>query len=176
VHIIQEKKEHGSRNVNWVGGEPTPNLLFILHVLQNLNEKLPQVWNSNMYCSQETMSLLNGIIDIYLTDFKFGNNECAKRLSGVDNYIDIIKRNHLIAFSQGELIIRHLILPNHIDCCSKPILTWIHKELPRAIVNIMDQYRPEYRAKDFNEISRPLKNSEYEEVLKFAQYLDITII
>ena len=119
-----------------------------------ITENILQVWNSNMYCSEETMKLLQGIIDVYLTDFKYGNDTCAKRLSKVDNYFRIIKRNHKIAYKQGELIIRHLVLPNHIKCCSEPIFQWINRNIPDVAVNVMAQYRPEYHAYEHKEISR----------------------
>jgi putative pyruvate formate lyase activating enzyme len=135
------------RNVNWVGGDPTSNLPFILEVLGHLDTNISQVWNSNMYLTEESMRLLDGIIDVYLTDFKYGNNKCGKRLSGVDRYFDIVTRNHLEANRQAEMIIRHLVLPNHFECCSKPLLDWIAGNLDntRVRVNIMQQYRPEYK-------------------------------
>jgi putative pyruvate formate lyase activating enzyme len=171
--IIQQRKLQGARNVNWVGGDPTPNLNYILQVLKLLSENIPQVWNSNMYCSIETMKLLNCVIDLYLTDFKYGNDNCAKRLSNVDNYIEIVKRNHIIAYENGELIIRHLVMPNHVECCSKPIIKWIVKNLPNALVNIMAQYRPKYKAYNFDDISKSLKMKEFIEVKEFAEKLKI---
>jgi putative pyruvate formate lyase activating enzyme len=169
VNIIHNRNLQGSKNVNWVGGDPTPNLLYILNVLNECNENIPQVWNSNMYCSSETMKLLEGLIDLYLTDFKFGNDDCAKRLSKVDNYIEIVKRNHKIIHENAEMIIRHLVMPNHVDCCSKPIMDWIEKNLPKACVNIMGQYRPEYHAHDYNDISRHVS---IEEILQVKEYAD----
>jgi putative pyruvate formate lyase activating enzyme len=169
VEIINKRKSQGSRNVNWVGGDPTPNLLYILQVLNACCDNIPQVWNSNMYCSTETMKLLNGIIDLYLTDFKYGNDKCAKRLSLVDNYLEIVKRNHKIAYENAVMIIRHLVMPNHLECCSKPILDWIAENLPNSVVNIMGQYRPEYRACNYKEISR---NIWIDEVLQIKDYAD----
>jgi len=169
VDVIIYRSMQGSRNVNWVGGDPTPNLLYILTVLNICKENIPQIWNSNMYCSSETMKLLNGVIDIYLTDFKYGNNDCAKRLSKVDNYLEIVKRNHKISYDTGEVIVRHLVMPNHIECCSKPIIKWISKNIPNACVNIMAQYRPEYNARDYEDISRHIS---IEEVLKLKEYAD----
>ena len=113
--MIDTRKKQGAKNVNWVGGDPTPNLYYILKTLKFCRVNIPQIWNSNMYCSQETFEILNGIIDVYLTDFKYRNNECALRLSKVDNYIEIIKRNHKFAYENGEVIIRHLVMPNHIE-------------------------------------------------------------
>ncbi|MCK4364781.1 MAG: radical SAM protein [Thermoplasmatales archaeon] len=173
VEIIQKRKMQGARNVNWVGGDPTPNLFYILKVLKLCNENTPQVWNSNMYCSIETMNLLNEVIDLYLTDFKYGNDECAKRLSKVDNYLEIMKRNHKIAHDNGVMIIRHLVMPNHVDCCSKPIMGWIADNLPNAVVNIMAQYRPEYHAYDYEDISRSVSMNEVLQVKEYADKLKI---
>ena len=173
VDIIHKRKLQGARNINWVGGDPTPNLLYILNVLKLCNENTPQVWNSNMFCSTETMKLLDGVIDLYLTDFKYGNDECAKRLSKVDNYTEIIKRNHKIAHENGVMIIRHLVMPNHVDCCSKPIIEWIAEKLPNSVVNIMAQYRPEYHAYDFEDISRSVSMDEVLQVKEYADKLKI---
>ena len=174
--IIHNKKQQGARNVNWVGGDPTPNLLYILEVIKKIDDSTPQVWNSNMYCSQESMKLLNGLVDLYLTDFKYGNNDCAKRLSKVDNYLEIIKRNHEIAYEKAEMIIRHLIMPNHIECCSKPIMKIISKNFPNACVNIMAQYRPEYHACDYEDISRHVSINEVLSVKDYANELGINQI
>ncbi len=176
VEIIHKRKLQGAKNVNWVGGDPTPNLQYILKVLNLCNDNTPQVWNSNMYCSLETMKLLNGIIDLYLTDFKYGSNHCAKRLSKVDNYLEIIKRNHKIAYENGMMIIRHLVMPNHINCCSKPIIKWIAENIPNAIVNIMAQYRPEYHAYDYKDISMHVSIEEVLEVKEFAEDLGLHLI
>jgi putative pyruvate formate lyase activating enzyme len=171
--MINNSKNNGARNVNWAGGEPTPNLLYILQVLKECKDNIPIVWNSNMYCSTETMKLLDRIIDLYLTDFKYGKDECAHRLSEVDNYMKVVKRNHKIAYKNGEMIIRHLVMPNHVECCSKPIIKWISEKLPNAVVNIMAQYRPEYKAYDYEDISRSVYTEEYLQVKDYANKLNI---
>jgi putative pyruvate formate lyase activating enzyme len=176
AEMIERRKEGGVRNVNWVGGDPTPNLAYILEVLSHLKKlkvNLPQIWNSNMYLSLEAMNLLDGVIDIYLTDFKYGDDDCAKRLSKVENYFGIITRNHLIAEQQCEMIIRHLVLPNHLECCTKPILKWISKNLKNFRLNIMEQYRPEYNALKFEDISRRLTWDEFQEAIEFAKDLGL---
>ncbi|UCD12984.1 MAG: 4Fe-4S cluster-binding domain-containing protein [Thermoplasmatales archaeon] len=176
ANAISRRKNDRARNVNWVGGDPTSNLKYILKVLKKCKENIPQVWNSNMYCSEETMKLLNGIIDVYLTDFKYGNDDCAKRLSKVDNYTKVIKRNHKTAYNQGEMIIRHLVLPNHVKCCSEPILQWINKNTPEAAVNVMAQYRPEYHAYEYEDMARPLSTEEYLQAKNYAKKLNIHIM
>jgi len=171
--IIVERHVQGSKNVNWVGGDPTPNLPYILEVLNRLDVNIPQVWNSNMYCSVETMKLLDGVIDLYLTDFKYGNDKCAKVLSKVDNYLEFVRRNHRLAYENGGLIIRHLVMPNHVDCCSKPVLEWISENLSDAVVNVMGQYRPEYHAYEYKDISRKIYIDEVLEVKEYAEKLGI---
>jgi putative pyruvate formate lyase activating enzyme len=172
-NVIEQRKKQGAHNVNWVGGDPTSNLLYILQVLQNIDTNIAQVWNSNMYCSEETMKLLHGVIDIYLTDFKYGNDTCAKRLSKVDGYTAVVRRNHLLASEHGEMLIRHLVLPNHIDCCSKPVITFIAKHLSNSLVNIMAQYKPEYRAYEQKDIARSISPEEVLQVKEYAEKLGI---
>jgi putative pyruvate formate lyase activating enzyme len=175
VAEIIERRSVSTRNTNWVGGDPTSNLPFILETLTSCDTNIPQVWNSNMYLTEKTLELLDGIIDVYLTDFKYGNNECAKRLSNVENYWDIISRNHMIARAQCEMIIRHLVLPNHFECCTKPILMWISENLNGVRVNVMDQYRPEYNAYEYDELARRLKSEEFKVAQKLAQDLGLSL-
>ncbi len=175
VALVQEWGEK-ARNVNWVGGEPTPNLAYVLHVLAECRANIPQVWNSNMYMSEECMGLLDGVVDLYLSDFKYGNDECAKRLSGVDDYFSIVSRNHLLAAKNGDMIVRHLMLPGHMDCCTKPVLHWLADNLPGALVNVMDQYRPMHRAEDYPELRGVVPRKEYEEAIALARRLKLNLV
>ncbi len=172
---VIERRADSAQNVNWVGGDPTSNLPYILETLTHCTANTPQVWNSNMYLTEQSMNLLDGIIDLYLTDFKYGNNNCAKRLSNVPNYWEIITRNHAIARSQCEMIIRHLVLPNHFKCCSKPILEWIADNLKDVRVNVMDQYRPENNARDYPELTKRLSHQEFAKAFKLAKDLGLSI-
>lgn len=174
AEAIKMLKGEGARNVNWVGGEPTPNLLPIFKTIKLIEVNTPQIWNSNFYMSSKTMKLLDGVIDMYLSDFKYGNDECARWLSKVDNYFEICTRNHTLALKQAEITIRHLMLPNHIDCCTKPVLKWIAKNMrTKAIVNIMDQYRPAYKAKEHMDIRRTISEAEVEEAINYAKKLKL---
>ena len=167
----------GAININYVGGDPVPNTHTIIGSLQNQTTNITQLWNSSMYGSEEAMNLLLDVMDVWLPDFKYGNNECAERLSGVKNYFDVVSRNHLMAYKSGEVIIRHLVLPNHLECCTIPILEWVAKNMPNCMVNIMAQYRPEHRVRrnpdDFTDISRRVSNMEMKQVLDKADALGI---
>ncbi|MCD6188715.1 MAG: radical SAM protein [Thermococcus sp.] len=161
----------GAKNVNFVGGEPTPDLPFILESLKHVKVPIPVVWNSNMYMSEKSMRLLDGIVDVYLADFKWGNDEDALKYSKSPNYWETVTRNFLLAKEhyKAEFLIRHLVIPGHLDCCTRPILKWISENLGRDVrVNVMFQYRPEYRAHEYPEIDRRLTNDE---MLKAAQFV-----
>ena len=173
--IIQQTKKDAT-NINFVGGEPTPHLLFILKTLKQLAINKPLIWNSNMYCSIETMKLLNGIIDLYLTDFKFGNSHCAQELAQIKQYPTIIKRNHLLAAKQTELLIRHLILPNHVDCCTKPILEFINNHHLKSPIHLMTQYHPAYQTKNHQSLNRSLNIKEKNNAIHYAKQLDINLL
>ncbi len=165
------------RNVNFVGGSPTPYLPFILKTMNYVKANVPVVWNSNFYMSKKSMNLLKDFIDVYLSDFKYGNDECAKRLSKVDNYFDVVKRNHLLTFKDSELVIRHLVLPNHFDCCTKPIFEFIAENFKdKAIVNIMNQYRLCYKTGEYPEINRRLTEEEFNKAIKLAEELKLNFI
>ncbi|MDD3718365.1 MAG: radical SAM protein [Actinomycetota bacterium] len=154
---LRDGMKQGSRNANFVGGNPDPNLHTILDTIIRLGgdgKHLPMVWNSNMYTSEEAMRLLEGVMDVYLGDFRYGNDECASRYSDVDDYFRIVSRNFIAARGQGEIMLRHLLLPGHLECCGDRIMSWAARNLPGVYFNLMFQYRPEYRAALYPEIDR----------------------
>lgn len=179
--IAKRLRVEGAGNINYVGGEPTPNLHVIIESLKYLEVNAPILWNSNMYMSIESMKLLIDLVDIWLPDFKYWSNKCATRLSRVGSkagYREVVTRNHLLAAEHGDMIIRHLVLPNHIECDTKPILRWIAENLrERVLVNIMDQYRPEYLVLEkpgmYGDVGRRLRGEEIMEVYSYAERLGI---
>ncbi|RJS78634.1 radical SAM protein [Candidatus Bathyarchaeota archaeon] len=172
---IEGLRKNGCRNVNLVGGEPTPWLEQWLETFKHVNVNVPIVWNSNSYYSKETAKLLAGFVDVYLLDFKYGNDECAEKISDAPNYWKVCTRNHLEAKKYGELIIRILVLPNHLECCLKPILNWIADNLGLDVrVNIMFQYRPEWRAYEISELQRRLTKDEMQKAVQMAREKGLT--
>lgn len=175
--ISAQLRSEGASNINYVGGEPTPNLSVILHSMQFLEINVPQLWNSNMYCTIDAMKLLAEVIDIWLPDFKFGNDKCARKYSKIDNYFEIVSRNHKIAHDNGDMIIRHLVLPGHTECCTKPILRFVAENLPHSLVNIMDQYNPDYKVRifpeEYEEISKNVSREEMERARSYAKEFNI---
>ena len=167
--------EKGAININYVGGDPIPNIHTILGSLQHQSSNITQLWNSNFFLTNKSLSLIIDFIDFWLPDWKYGNNKCGKKYSGIDNYFDVIARNHKRIHDEGsgEVIIRHLIMPNHIECCSKPILNFVAKELPKAVVNLMAQYRPQWNSFEYPEINRRPSMGEIHEVKNYADDLGI---
>ncbi|MEM2906188.1 MAG: radical SAM protein [Candidatus Bathyarchaeia archaeon] len=164
----------GCRNCNMVGGEPTPWLHSWLEAFRHVDVNIPTVWNSNSYYSVETARLLDGFADVYLLDYKYGNNQCAERISKALGYVEACQRNHLEALRRGELIIRILVLPDHLECCVEPILSWIAENLGTWVrVNIMDQYTPHWRAYEAPELQRRLTQEEYRRALAYAKQLGL---
>ncbi len=166
-----------ARNINFVGGDPTPNLHVILESFLDAQVNLPMLWNSNMYLSETSMKLISDIFDIWLPDMKYSNNDCAGKYSKAPKYWDALQRNMKMIEERGsgEYVIRHLVMPNHTNCCSIPILNWINENLETPLVNIMAQYHPDYKILRgaFPELNRRLKTSEMYEVRKHADDLGV---
>jgi putative pyruvate formate lyase activating enzyme len=104
----------------------------------------PMLWNSNFFMSPESMKLLRLLMDIWLPDFKFGPGRCAVALAKTPWYWETVTGNLQLLADWGEdFTIRHLVMPEHVECCTRPVLTWIAEYMPAAPVNIMDQYHPD---------------------------------
>jgi len=167
---VEQLRLNGCRNVNLVGGEPTPWLQQWLETFKHVSVNVPVVWNSNSYYNPETAHLLAGFADVYLLDFKYGPADCAERISDAPDYWKVCTRNHLETKKHGELIIRVLVLPNHLECCTKPTLNWIAENLgAETRVNLMFQYRPEWRAHEIPELRRHLTKNEMKKAVQLAK-------
>ena len=175
ARAVEHLRKSGCRNANLVGGEPTPWLEQWLETFKHANVNIPVVWNSNSYYSEETARLLAGFVDVYLLDFKYGSNKCAKRISNAPDYWEACTRNHLYGWKHGELLIRVLVLPEHLECCTKPVLSWIAQNLGTWVrTNVMFQYRPEWRAHEIPELRRRLTRSEVERAIQLAKEAGLT--
>ncbi len=152
--------EQGARTVQWIGGEPTIHAAAILEALSGCRKSLPIVWKSDVFGTPETWQLLDSVVDLYVADFKFGNEGCAERIAGVRRYVEIITRNLMDIASRAPLIVRHLLLPGHEACCLVPILGWLQRRLPHVPLSLRDGYLPRWRAGRHRELGRPLTPQE----------------
>jgi putative pyruvate formate lyase activating enzyme len=138
--------DSGARTINLLGGEPSLHLATILDIATASEHPLPLVLNSNMYMTPMVLELLDGVVETIIGDFKFGNDTCAKRLAGVDRYFHIVTRNLRIATKQAPLIVRHLVMPGHLECCLRPVAEWLADNLPDVRLTLMTGYVPPARS------------------------------
>jgi putative pyruvate formate lyase activating enzyme len=172
---VEGLRKGGCRNVNLVGGDPTSWLPQWLETFKHVDVNVPVVWNSNSYYSLETAKLLAGFADVYLLDFKYGPKDCADKLSDAPNYWAASTRNHLLAKKYGELIIRILVLPGHLVCCTKAVLKWLSENLGEGVrVNLMFQYRPEWKSHQVPELRRSLTEKERRRAMELAKEAGLT--
>lgn len=175
AEVIEIRHKEGSKNVNLVGGDPTPHLHTILQIVNNISSNIPVVWNSNMYITPESMRLLEGVVDVYLGDFRYGDDEHASRYSSGANYWAVTTRAFLDAKAQADVLVRQLVLPGHVECCTKPIVEWCAKDLGKDVrFNLMFQYFPEYRARAFPEINRMLNAAEIKRAKEIVEQAGLT--
>ena len=166
----------GARNVQWVGGEPTIHLPAVLEIMAGCPKLPPVVWKSDFHCTPEAFDLLDGVVDVYVADFKFGNDRCARRLAGIDGYVATITRNLRIAASGTRLIVRHLLLPGHLDCCYRPIVAWMAANLPHVPFSLRDGYLPSWRSDRFAELSRPVDPASVRRADEIARRAKLLVI
>jgi putative pyruvate formate lyase activating enzyme len=169
-------RTQGARNLQWVGGEPTIHLPAILDVMSSCPDLPPVVWKSDFHGTPEAFELLDGVVDVYVADFKFGNDGCARRLAGIDNYVRVVTRNLLRVAARSRLIVRHLLLPGHDECCYRPVARWMAANLPRASFSLRDSYLPSWRSGRFPEIAGPLDAQDGQRARDFADRIGLTVI
>ncbi|MCL2347178.1 MAG: radical SAM protein [Planctomycetaceae bacterium] len=143
-------RERGAKNVQWVGGEPTVHLDAILDVMQSCDSLPPIVWKSNFYFTETTHKWLDPVVDCFVADLKFGNETCAAALCGVQNYVETATARLKQVYDErpGDLIVRHLLLPGHFDCCFVPLLDWFAQNMPGVKLSLRDGYLPAWQAKN----------------------------
>lgn len=139
----------GARSLSFIGGNPDESIYAILRFLRGApgNWKLPIVWNCNGYGTIETIKLLEGVVDVYLPDFKFSNEGCAQVLAAAPGYPGAARRAIAAMVGQGvTVIVRILVLPGHLECCHAPALEFLNT-LPRAnlFISVRGQYCPDWK-------------------------------
>jgi putative pyruvate formate lyase activating enzyme len=173
----------GCHNINFVTpSHVVPQIIGALEIAIEQGLSVPLVYNTSGYDTVETLRLLEGIIDIYMPDFKFLDARAARNTCRSDNYPEVAKAaikemyrqvGNLKTDDSGVayrgLLIRHLIMPGAIED-SRNIIRYIVSEIsPEAFVNIMPQYRPCGEVAETPRFDRPLLQAEYDEVLSIAE-------
>lgn len=179
-NICLELIDNGANNINFVSPTPYTELLSEFLKIYKTRINVPIVWNSNGYEKAETIRCLRGLVDVYLPDLKYFNDDLAVKYSKMPKYFEFasgaIKEmfeqvgNPVIGddgFIEKGLIIRHLVLPGCVSD-SRKVLKWIGGEFgPNAFVSLMAQYYPTHKACEFPEINRRLNEDEYSEIVDY---------
>ena len=185
--IILDQQAKGVNNINLV--TPTMyacQIIEAIKIAKSNGLNIPVIYNTNGYENVETIKKLNGYIDIYLPDLKYYSNELSLKYSKVDNYFKIAteaiqemqKQVGTPVFNESGIIqkgviIRHLVLPNHIQN-SKHILKWIKDNMPKdTYISVMAQYFPTYKAKEDKILNRKLTKREYKEIENYLYTLNL---
>ncbi len=176
--MLQDK---GAHNINLVTpSHYVPGIAEALRLSKKQGLRLPIVYNTSGYDSVSTLSLLDGLIDVYLPDFKYVSQELSKRYSHVADYFEVAKASLAEMFRQvgspvfdGALlvkgiVVRHLLLPGCTED-SKAVIQYLHATYGDNIfISIMNQYTPLPHVVAFPEINRKVTPAEYDEVVDYA--------
>lgn len=177
VEVFENLVDQGAENINLVN--PTHYAPMLADILKNWNCPVPVVYNSSGYESTETLKMLDGLIDIYLPDFKYIRSDKALRYSAAADYPDValaalkeMYRQTGKAVFDGNvmkkgMIIRHLILPQNTNS-SLEITDMVLHSFPDAYLSLMAQYVPCTDLTDFKEINRKITKREYNKVVDYA--------
>lgn len=178
ISVFESLVSQGAENINLVN--PTHYAYQLAQVLKKWKSPVPIVYNSGGYESEKTLKMLDGLIDIYLPDFKYIRNDKAERYSKAGNYPkiaekalaemrrqqpeDIFDNNGMM---KKGMIIRHLILPRNTNS-SLEIIDYVAENLPDTYLSLMAQYIPCTDLMHYPEINRKITKREYEKVIGYA--------
>jgi putative pyruvate formate lyase activating enzyme len=180
--IMLEIQSQGCHNINLVSpSHIVPQIIAAVNIAAHRGLQIPIVYNTGGYDSLASLQLLDGIVDIYMPDMKYSDEATARRFSGIPAYPEInqaaVKEMHrqvgdLILDENGVavrgLLVRHLVLPNNL-AGTAGIARFLYKDFSaQTYLNIMDQYRPEYRAGMYADLRRPCTRTELREAVKTA--------
>jgi len=184
ARMMLELQAEGCHNINFVTPEHVvPQIVEALPLAIEGGLRLPIVYNTSAYDSMESLELMDGVVDIYMPDFKYWDGEMARKYSKAPDYPEVARRTIKEMFRQvGDLVVdeqgiaqrgvllRHLVLPNNI-AGTREIMQWIATELsPTTYVNVMPQYYPAGKVSrtEYPEIRRGITPAEYEQALEDA--------
>ncbi|MET0092528.1 MAG: radical SAM protein [Sedimenticola sp.] len=187
ARMMLELQDLGCHNINLVSpSHVVAQLLSAVEIATGKGLSLPLVYNTGGYDSPEALALLDGVVDIYMPDMKYGNSDTARRYSRIRDYVEINREavkemyrqvGDLVVDAEGiavrGLLIRHLVLPGMPEE-TETVLGYIARELsPDTYLNLMDQYHPCYRADNYPPLDRPLEANEYREAVNRALELGL---
>jgi putative pyruvate formate lyase activating enzyme len=180
--MMLELQTLGCHNINFVSpSHVVPQIMAAVLIATQAGLRIPLVYNTGGYDSMAMLKLLDGVIDIYMPDMKYSDPEIARRYSKIRNYPQInqaaVKEMHRQVgdlqvddrgVAQRGLLVRHLVLPDNI-AGTEEIVKFLSDEIsPDTYLNLMDQYRPAYKAHLYPELNRRLTSQEYQAAVQAA--------
>jgi putative pyruvate formate lyase activating enzyme len=180
--MMLELQEMGCHNINFVSpSHVVPEVMAGVLVAAEAGLRLPLVYNSGGYDSMGMLRMLDGIVDIYMPDMKYADPETGRRYSKVANYPQVnqaaVREMHrqvgdLIVNENGlavrGLLVRHLILPDNLAGTDRVVEFLAREVSPNTYLNLMDQYRPAYKACEYPELSRHITRDEWRSAVQAA--------
>jgi putative pyruvate formate lyase activating enzyme len=166
----------GARSIMILGGEPTIHLPTVLELVAALPKDALLVWKTNGHGSEEARTLLAGLFDVWIIDYKFGNDHCAHRLARAPNYTAVVRQNLEWAHANADLIVRHLVMPGHVDCCWRPVATWLAERMPDVKVNLRTGFWPGWKSRRHSELRNTVAPFEAAIALDHARALGIKLV
>ncbi|MDB6076349.1 MAG: Radical superfamily protein [Akkermansiaceae bacterium] len=165
-----------ARSLLVLGGEPTIHLPWLLKLVASMPDKAHLVLKTNGLSSAPAREILADLFDVWVVDFKFGCDACAAELSRTPGYTAAVCETLLWAAEHTDLIIRHLLLPGHVECCWRPAAEWIASRLPLAKVSLRAGYWPSWRAVNQAPLNRPLASGELSAATEIARSLNLRLV
>jgi putative pyruvate formate lyase activating enzyme len=166
----------GARTVMLLRGKPTIHLPVALEIIAALPATAKLAWKTNAHASAQARAWLDGLCDVWLADYKFGNDACAERLAGIRGYSGIVRDNLRWANGHSELIVRHLLMPGHGECCWRPVAAWLAAELPGVKVSLRAAFWPAWHAGRHPELRNTLAAGERTRAFELAGELGLNLI
>jgi len=181
--VMLELQAYGCHNINLVSpSHVVPQILAAVTIAARAGLRLPLVYNTGGDDSLEALALLDGVVDIYMPDMKYANPRVGLTYSKVRNYPQYnqaaVQEMHrqvgdLVLDDSGiamrGLLVRHLVLPNDL-AGTETIMTFLAEQISRdTYLNLMDQYRPAFNARQFARLNRPVRREEFQQAVELAQ-------
>lgn len=183
AEMMLELQKGGCHNINLVSpSHYVPQILEALLVAEAMGLYIPIVYNTGGYDSQETLEILDGVVDIYMPDIKFGDDDTGRKYAGADSYFKVVKKavremhaqvGDLVLDERGiasrGILVRHLVLPGSLASTEK-VMEFLAREISvNTYVNIMGQYFPDHKAFSCPELSRRVTEKEFQDAAAAAK-------
>lgn len=162
--------------VQVLGGEPSVHLPWLLEFVAAMPDEACLVLKTNGLSTAAARAILDGMFDVWIVDFKFGGDLCAERLSKTPGYLAAVCETLHWAAGTSDLIIRHLLMPGHVECCWRAVAEWIATHLPSAKVSLRDGYWPSWQAADQPPLNRPLDPTEWSDAMETARSFNLRLV